>query len=96
MLCVPVVYVLFISTQRVMFVRNLLVLMPYGAILSARGFGVVWDHCRQPVVRGVFSALVVVAVGVNADAVLTAAEDVDTYTPEGQLAEVYDYLEATP
>lgn len=47
----PVAYSLYFSAQTIMIVRNLLVLAPFLAILSARGIVVVWERLRNPLLK---------------------------------------------
>ncbi|MFT7670055.1 MAG: hypothetical protein ACI8X5_002762 [Planctomycetota bacterium] len=95
-LILPVIYVVFLSQQSVMFVRNLLLLLPFAAILSARGLGVLLDIFKHPVLRVIVAGAAFGSVGVNAMAVLDAGRAVHDFDEDAQFGEVYRYLEAHP
>ena len=65
----PVLYIAYFSLQRVMIVRNLLIVAPFIAWLAARGARVPWDalgRTRAPyAVRFVFATVIAAALGAN-------------------------------
>ncbi len=76
LLSFPVVYVLYMSSQRVMFVRNLLVVFPFMALLAARGLGLILEVGRIRGVKMLFVAAMAVLLGINALWLYTAAESI--------------------
>lgn len=72
----PVVYVLYMSSQRVMFVRNLLVVFPFMAIFAARGIGFLVGFSRFRVLKIGLAAFVGVLLGVNAYWLYAAADSI--------------------
>ncbi|MBI3891733.1 MAG: glycosyltransferase family 39 protein [Candidatus Wallbacteria bacterium] len=69
----PAFYLLFMSMQRVLIVRNLLVLLPFLAIFSARGAVAALEGLRDVRVRRVAAALLACALAGNAAWLATAA-----------------------
>lgn len=90
---IPLIYLTFISMQRVMFVRNLLFVMPLAAILSARGCGLLWERFPRPGARLALVLVVGVALGINSKVVLESGRAVGEWTNEVQMAQVHEYLE---
>jgi hypothetical protein len=80
LLVFPVVYLLWFSTERVMIVRNLLVIAPVLAVLSARGAATLWTTVDGSVrwrgLRWSVPAFIVIAVGAAAAFELSAAESI--------------------
>lgn len=81
----PLLYFLYFCTQRAMVVRNLLVLLPFLAVLAARGAGTIWEW-TQPrlawrgnlsgILRAVLLTCVTAVLGVNAAWLFYAAETI--------------------
>ena len=92
----PVVYVLMISLQRVMFLRNLLVLAPFFAILSARGITLAWERSSNKYVRISLAAVVTVLLLVNAGWLIYAADTIFNGSPERFALEAAAYIEKHP
>lgn len=64
-LAFPIAYVLYFSTQRVMYVRNMLVTLPYWATLATIGAGTVWQWLRGRGFRAAWALLLVAVIGYN-------------------------------
>jgi 4-amino-4-deoxy-L-arabinose transferase-like glycosyltransferase len=87
-LCFPVLYLLYFCTQRAMVARNLLVVVPFLAILAARGAMFLWGklkfkskvlslgNFRFTVLQSVFAAFIVTVFAVNAVWLVYAAETI--------------------
>ncbi len=73
---VPALFIAYMSCQQVLFVRNLLFVMPCAAILSARGIASLWDRANSGKLRGALVALTGAALAANALWILGAAESV--------------------
>jgi len=94
-LSVPLLYIPYISLQRVMMVRNDLLLFPFLAILSARGMIVVWNSrfiqsstiARTIAVVGLVSALLI-----NYNWLYDAAESIATRSSIDRPQELRKYL----
>lgn len=72
----PVIYTAYFSTQSIMFVRNLMMVMPFLVILMARGVSVVWRLVpMRPLQYGV-AGLLIVAFAINSYWLVMAAETV--------------------
>ena len=109
---VIVIYILYISRYQLMYVRNLQILIPFLAILSAIGCGygqqrVVRLFSRQaivpaPVYRYTWPALLVVLVFVNGNWIYNAAASIDQYNQNSgdfrsrQLESLKSYIENHP
>ena len=96
LVALPLLYVLYISTQRVMFVRNLLFVAPFGAVLAARGFGAVWDVGRGKVSRSAVAAAVGMALLANVVWSVAAAESVRERRSDRFVKELAEYVADRP
>lgn len=92
----PVVFLLYFSTQRVMIVRNVLVVMPFLAAFAAIGIGALLKRgIRAPALRRVASAAVAVMLMVNLAWLWTAAGTIKRPARE-YVAQLAEYLDAHP
>jgi 4-amino-4-deoxy-L-arabinose transferase-like glycosyltransferase len=88
-----VVYLLYMSSQRVMLVRNLLILVPALAVFSAAGALWLWERLPWRPARAAVPALIALLLAVNAawgiEATRTviARDDIDAYA-----AQTFDYI----
>jgi hypothetical protein len=87
----PLVYLVFVGTKRVMFVRNLLFLAPFLALLATRGAGWIARALPRPaaVAFGVGLAL---ACAANARTLLQAATEIQARGPAALGRELADHL----
>ncbi len=76
LLAVPVLYVPCLATQKVMFVCNLLLVMPIAALLSTRGVGYAWDLATRDLWRGVVAIWAGLMVIYACETQVTAAETI--------------------
>lgn len=95
-LWLPLVYFLYMGVQRVMFVRNLLLLMPIVAMLSARG--VMWTAGRLPraALRVLAVAIVWAAVAVNFAWLARASDSIARRDALPHLKNILAYIDAHP
>lgn len=99
LLVVPLVYLLVISNQRVFFVRNLLFLTPFMAVLAAAGASQAWQWLRLPALRALFAAGLIAIGAANAKEMVRTANTIVAYTAQGKLAALKSlaaYVEAHP
>lgn len=89
---VPLLYVAYVSTQRVMFVRNLLFLAPFGAVLAARGAGALADLVPGTRWRRVVGAAVGVLLLSNLYFGVAAAETIRDRKSDRFVLELGEYL----
>lgn len=92
---IPLLYTLYMSSQRVMFVRNYLLVLPFLAILAARGAAFLTSLLRQRrVLRYVIPSLLCIMLAVNAAWLWTAAQTISvrTYARYRYPIELLDYL----
>jgi hypothetical protein len=93
----PLLYILFMSAQSVMLLRNLLVLTPFFAILSARGITLVWESVSfSRGARMMFSATVVILLLMNAIWLVSAAETIKNRSMEKFVHEAARYVTSHP
>ena len=92
----PVLYVLFFSLQRVMIVRNLLVVLPFLAVLSARGIVFSWTKIRYLLPRAALLLLVFGAVTVNSAWLCEAANSITQRGTENFIRELVAYIHKNP
>ena len=95
-LVLPLLFVPYLASQKVMFVRNLLLVMPFAAILSARGAGLVWDLCRARPARLALAAGLTAIVGANIGFTYYAARTIGNDTTERLARAVEGYIEGRP
>lgn len=88
-LCFPVLYLFFFSLQRVMLVRNLLIVAPFMSVMAARGTMWLWQRAKfagdalrstAKITRSLLQACIAIAVGacflMNANWIIYAAQTV--------------------
>lgn len=75
-LLVPVLFVPYISSQSVMFVRNLIPLMPVAALVSARGAGLLFESIGSQPARAALGSAIALVTLFNLGLALQAAETV--------------------
>jgi len=73
-LCFPALYIILLSAQKVMIIRNLMALLPFFALLAARGFFYLRDNfIKSRPMRLFFSILIIGALSLNAGWLIRAA-----------------------
>jgi 4-amino-4-deoxy-L-arabinose transferase-like glycosyltransferase len=92
----PLLYFLFMSTQRVMFVRNLLILFPPFAILAARGVTRTAGWWQPRWIRGGLPAVVGLCILVNTGWLVYASFTVRNRASIDPTADVLRYLRHHP
>ena len=75
-LLLPVLYFVFFSSQKVMFVRNYIILIPFMAVLAARGGMFVTRLFPNKLYRKGIISLLIIALGVNLNWQIKAAESI--------------------
>ena len=68
-LAFPLFYIAYLSVQRVMIVRNLMIVVPFVAVCAARGFRSVWDRTdgrRASIIRSAIVAAAAFMIALNA------------------------------
>lgn len=92
--CFPLGYILYMSLQKTMIVRNLLVLIPFLAIYAARGCVVMHQEmAKWRVLRGVIPGVIGVSLLVNSYWLIQAAESIRNRSTVNQVAELARYLD---
>jgi hypothetical protein len=95
----PVIYIAYMTTQRVLIVRNVLVVAPYLAVAAARGVRIAPRlapaRFRAAAVVGVV-VLSAVGLGTNAVWLYRAAESVVRSTPNSAVADFRRYFASRP
>jgi 4-amino-4-deoxy-L-arabinose transferase-like glycosyltransferase len=102
--CFPVFYVLYFCTQRAMVVRNLLVIVPFLAVLAARGTCFLWERLKLKggkfynfelnLPRALFAALLSVAFAINFGWLIYAAETITERNTDRFIREAAAYISA--
>jgi 4-amino-4-deoxy-L-arabinose transferase-like glycosyltransferase len=64
-ICFPLLYIFYFSSQKVMFVRNLLVLVPFLAVLSARGIFAIFGWLKKPKFNLAFTLMITAMLAMN-------------------------------
>jgi len=77
----PVLYLLFMSLQRAMLIRNLLILIPFIAVCIGLGIEWLWQKFSNHAIRYALFALLIIMLSVNASwLIFTAGTVVDRHT----------------
>lgn len=76
-LCFPVVYLLYISTQRVMIIRNVIVLFPTMCLLMALGTYFIWQKLPTRPLQYGFALSLVILLGLSAVWNINATRTID-------------------
>jgi hypothetical protein len=93
----PVVYLAYFSSQGVLIVRNLLVVLPFLAVLAARGFGFACERARRPLLRRTLAAAALAALAGNAVWLAVAAETIASRRDHDRwVAQAAAYVDARP
>jgi len=92
----PVFYVLYFSMQRVMIVRNLLVLVPFLVVLAARGVALAIARIPSASLRRAAVAIVVSAIAADGGYVARSASTIRTRSTEKMLREFSDWAAMQP
>ena len=95
-LIVPVFYVLYMCTQRVLIVRNLLLVGPFLAIAAARGVAAALKLVKVRAGRWALGAAIGVVLVVNANWLYRAALSIPRSTPNLALQDLAHYVETQP
>jgi len=94
LLVVPLVFVPYLSLQKVMFVRNLLLVLPVGALFAARGVGEAWELLPNPKLRATLTAAVGALFAANLGFAHYAANTIVNDDPEWLAGQLLGHLEA--
>jgi hypothetical protein len=92
LLCFPLVYLPYLGMQKVMFVRNLLVLAPFLAIFAARGAAFLWMILTWRFSRFVLAAAVASLLIVNATWLFYAAQTIQDRGTDRFISELNEYI----
>lgn len=92
LLWLPLVYVLYMGMQRVMFVRNLLFVMPFIAVLSARGAAWVLGFIRQRALRVAAACGIAATIAVNVVWLFHAANTIRNRDTLPYAAKILSYM----
>ncbi|HVB38439.1 MAG TPA: phospholipid carrier-dependent glycosyltransferase, partial [Vicinamibacterales bacterium] len=90
----PVCYVLYMASQRVMIVRNLLVVAPWLAVLAAVGAAAMAAGLRARPARVAFGAVLVAALAFNAAQLVMAARSIEARGTGQAISELVAYVRA--
>jgi hypothetical protein len=86
-------YLFYMSLQRIMIVRNILVVIPYLSVLSARGFTFLWNKLPKPAYQRGFLFLVVLLLSFNALWLLQSGLSIKNRSPIHSVGELARYLD---
>ena len=91
----PLVYLSYMASHRVLFVRNLLFLAPFGALLAARGAGYVAGRLPRAAAAG-WCSLLALALVANAGTLIASAEEIRGRGADALGHDLASYLGAHP
>ena len=91
-LCLPVVYLLYFSLQKVMIVRNLLIVFPFIAVLASRGIFVSIRLLRYRPLKAVAGTGIVLALALNVAWLSFAAETIHGRKAINHRKNLFSYL----
>jgi hypothetical protein len=95
-LSLPLFYIPYFSSQRVMVVRNLIVLLPFIAILAAHGTVSLASRLRMPLARRAHLAFIVIVFLLNSAWMVYAAQTIRIRRSTDHLASAQEMLERDP
>lgn len=95
-LCIPVIYLPYMATQRIMIVRNDLLVTPFLAIAAARGTGYLWAKLRFRAFRAALVTTVAAGLLANAIWLYNAAWSIRESSPSGIVKEAARYIADHP
>jgi 4-amino-4-deoxy-L-arabinose transferase-like glycosyltransferase len=96
LLSFPVAYLFWITSERVMIVRNALVLLPWLATLAALGLLAAWDAARAPALRRSLVAVAIAIVAYDVGFAMWADASVRSPNPTSQQEALVRDLAAHP
>jgi hypothetical protein len=84
-LAFPAFFTIYFAVQRVMIVRNLLVIAPFGSVLAARGIRAAWQASsgRPPVVHAAIGSAVALGLAANVAFQITAVRHIKASAGRG-------------
>jgi hypothetical protein len=92
----PVVYIIYFATGRTLVVRNLLILVPFIAVLTAITVDTLASLFRSRVTRAAVPVVVATLLALNWPTLLQAAKSVRDFDPEGWRESLLTYITAHP
>lgn len=92
----PLIYLLYMSTQHVFIVRNLLVIAPFLATLLALGVEFLWKRLPHIALRGALALALTAALGTNAAWLATASQSIAHRDPARDVRDLAAYVRAHP
>lgn len=92
----PLTYIAYISMQRVMFVRNLLVIFPFMAIFAARGIGFLAERSQIRALKIGIVAATAIFLSINAHWLYTTAQSIYEREDRDVFAEFMNYAAENP
>jgi 4-amino-4-deoxy-L-arabinose transferase-like glycosyltransferase len=92
----PVVYIIYFATGRTLVVRNLLILVPFIAVLTAITVDTLASSFRSRVTRAAVPVAVATLLALNWPTLLQAAKSVRDFDPEGWRESLLTYITAHP
>jgi 4-amino-4-deoxy-L-arabinose transferase-like glycosyltransferase len=92
----PLLYLLFISVQKAMLIRNLLILVPFIAMYAGIGVSGLWDNLRKSWMRGVLVLSLVVILGINALWLIYSADTITNRHSNHYLTDLRKWITQSP
>ncbi|MDM8520588.1 glycosyltransferase family 39 protein [Anaerolineales bacterium HSG6] len=92
----PIIYVLYMSNQRVMIIRNMLAIMPFLAILSARGIAWGYQKLPKPYLSNALMIIVTVMLTGNALWLIYTAQTIADKDSPRFINEASNYITSHP
>src|SRR5262249_54250505 len=92
----PVVYIIYFATGRTLVVRNLLILMPFIAVLTAITVDTLASYFRSRASRAAVPVAVSALLALNWPILLQAAKSVRDFDPDGWRESLVTYITAHP
>ena len=92
----PVIYLGVVAVQKVMLVRNLLMLFPFLAVFAARGTFVIAGLCGRHWQKAVIGAVVAGMLFVNGFSIVTAGISVKNRLSTDHIAQLAEYIDDRP
>jgi 4-amino-4-deoxy-L-arabinose transferase-like glycosyltransferase len=92
----PLLYLLLMSLQRAMLIRNLLILVPFIAVYAGISIGWLWDKFSHTILRGIIALFLIVVLSVNALWLIFSAGTIANRQPSSYLPDVHEWVAQYP
>jgi len=92
----PMLYLAFMSLQRAMLIRNLLILVPFIAVYAGIGVGWLWDTFSHRIARAVIALALIIMLNINGIWIIYSADTITKRHTSQYLMDVREWISQYP